>query len=224
MWLTATTPACSSSKYFRRTITIPMLVHLLVEFNTRSSEDSSPWYLLGDITEQSLATVSNKVTEWYEVDRTDVSALKSEIHSWLTRWESEERDHGCAALPSSLATTFPKISGFYTNIKAVLCTLPVTFCSTERLFSGLKHMKSSLRSSMTNERLSSLALLHMHQDIPVNFKEIIEVGVILGTFSCETSFFSLLLCVHLAQTHTHTHTQLDVAITACDLTRNTCTQ
>ena len=50
----------------------------------------------------------------------------------------------------------------------------MTSCSAERSFSGLKHIKADLRSSMGNERLSSLALLHMHQDIPVNVEEIID--------------------------------------------------
>ena len=91
--------------------------------------------------------------------------------------ETEEKDHGSSALPSSLSSALPRISGFYPNIQAlvtVLCTLLVTSCSAERSFSGLKCIKTGLRSSMGNERLSSLALLHMHQDIPVNVEEIID--------------------------------------------------
>ena len=86
-----------------------------------------------------------------------------------------EREHGSAALSSSLAATLLKISAFYPNIKAlitVLCTLPVTSCSAERSFSGLKRVKSILRSSMTNERLLGLALLHMHQNVPTDIEEV----------------------------------------------------
>ena len=132
------------------------------------------------LVKESLATVTNKVLEvgqLYKVDLPSVSALRSELHSWYTRWKSTEREYGCAALTSSLATTLPKISEFYPNIKAlitVLCTLSVTSCSAERSFSGLKRIKSVFRSGMTNERLSGLALLHMHQDIPIDVEEIID--------------------------------------------------
>ena len=115
--------------------------------------------------------------EFYAVDLPNVSSLKSEIHNWYTKWKTEEKDHGSSALPSSLFSALPRISGFYPNIRGlvtVLCTLPVTSCSAERSFSGLKRIKTDLRSTMGNKRLSSLALLHMHQDIPVNVEEIID--------------------------------------------------
>ena len=119
-----------------------MLDHLLAELNTRFSSHQKTalqgLHLVPSLlVKESLATVTNKVLEvgqFYEVDLPSVSALKSEVHSWYTRWKSMEKEHGCAAL-SSLATTLPKISEFYPNIKAlitVLCTLPVTSCSAEK--------------------------------------------------------------------------------------------
>lgn len=119
-----------------------------------------------------LATVLEKVLEvgkFYAVDLPNIFWLKSEIHNWYTTWKTEAKVHGLSALPSCLSSTLPRISGFYPNIQAlvtILCTLRVTSCGVERSFSGLKCIKTHLRSSMDNERLSSLALLHMHQDTP----------------------------------------------------------
>ncbi len=113
----------------------------------------------------------------YAVDLSDVSSLSAEIHTWYIKWKSDEKEHGLSALPSTLSSTMPRISNFYTNIKAlvtVLCTLPVTSCTAERSFSGLKRVKTTLRSSMSNERLTSLTLLHVHQDIPVIIEEVID--------------------------------------------------
>ena len=42
------------------------------------------------------------------------------------------------------------------------CTLPVTTCENE------KNSRSCLRNSMEQERLSSLALMYTHYDIPVD--------------------------------------------------------
>ena len=84
---------------------------------------------------------------------------------------------GSSCLPSTLSSTLPRISSFYPNIKAlvtILRTLSVISCSAERAFSGLKHSKTDLHSSMTNERLTSLSLLHMHADIVIDIEKVID--------------------------------------------------
>ena len=151
----ASIPASNPSEYCRRTIPSVLV-----------TED--------------LATVSNvgmKVGELYAVDLPNVPSLSSEIHNWYTKWKSEEEDHGSKSLPSTLSSSLTKISSFYPNIKAlvtILCTLPVTYCTAERSSSGLKRINTVLRSSMSNERLSSPTLLHMHQDIPIDIEEVID--------------------------------------------------
>ena len=173
----ASTPASNPSEYFRRTITVPILDHLLAELDKRfSSHQKTAFqglYLVPPVlVTEDLGTVSSvvmKVGELYTSDLPNVSCLSGEIHNWYTKWKSEEKDHGSTSLPSTLSSTLPRISSFYPNIKAlitILCTLPVTSCTAERSFSGLKRIKTVLRSSMSNERLSSLTLLHIHPDIP----------------------------------------------------------
>ena len=88
-----------------------------------------------------------------------MSSLSGEIHNWYTKWKSEEKDHGSNLLPSTLSSTLTRIYNFYPKIKALvtlLCTLPVTSCTAERFFRGIKRIKTVLRSNMSNERLSSL--------------------------------------------------------------------
>ena len=46
----------------------------------------------------------------------------------------------------------------------IVCTLPVNVASAERSFSTLKRIKSWLRSTMSQERLVGLALLHIHRE------------------------------------------------------------
>ena len=43
-----------------------------------------------------------------------------------------------------------------------LHTYPLSACADERSFSSMKRIKTSLRNTMTDERLSSLAILHIH--------------------------------------------------------------
>ena len=57
----------------------------------------------------------------------------------------------------------------YPNIIFVLlviaCTLLVTTCEMERSNSQLKLLKTYLRSTMTEERLSSLAVIKIHREM-----------------------------------------------------------
>ena len=55
-----------------------------------------------------------------------------------------------------------------------MATLPVTTAECERSISGLKLLKTSLRSTMTNMRLNGLALMRMHRRIEVNPSAIVD--------------------------------------------------
>uniref|UniRef100_A0A6P7GT49 52 kDa repressor of the inhibitor of the protein kinase-like n=1 Tax=Diabrotica virgifera virgifera TaxID=50390 RepID=A0A6P7GT49_DIAVI len=59
----------------------------------------------------------------------------------------------------------------------LLCTLPVTTSTAERTFSALRRMKTYLRTTMTEERLNGLALLHVHQDLSsaLDAEEVLDV-------------------------------------------------
>ena len=46
----------------------------------------------------------------------------------------------------------------------ILSVIPATSCSAERSFSSLRRLKTYLRNTMGQERLSSLALLHIERD------------------------------------------------------------
>ena len=54
--------------------------------------------------------------------------------------------------------------------------LMVTNCIGERSFSKLKHIKNRLRTTMTQERLTYLALISIEYDVlrEINFDELIE--------------------------------------------------
>ena len=65
----------------------------------------------------------------------------------------------------------------YPNIRAlisILCTLPVTSCSAERRFSGLRHTKTAFWSSMTTQRLYGLTHLHVHRDISIDIAAAVD--------------------------------------------------
>ena len=105
-------------------------------------------------------------------------SFSGEIHQWYLKWESVKNNHGLDAIPTSLSHTLPHVSSYYPNINKFSCKscvhLPVTSCSSERSFSALKRIKTSIRSSMGNEKLTALTLLHIHRDVEIDVEEVID--------------------------------------------------
>ena len=63
----------------------------------------------------------------------------------------------------------------YPNTRVLLiigCTLPISSAKAERSFFGLRRIKSHLRNRMSKERLSGLALMHLHHDLNVDIDDI----------------------------------------------------
>jgi hypothetical protein len=70
----------------------------------------------------------------------------------------------------------PRFLPKYFYFLKILATLSVSVATAERSFSTLRRVKSWLRASMAQERLSSgLALLNIHKTIDLNVDEIIDI-------------------------------------------------
>ena len=73
---------------------------------------------------------------------------------------------------ASIATTYPDVCTAYMMYVAV----PVTVATAKRSFSKLKLIKNFLQSSMSQERLSDLALLSIENERAknLNFRKVIQ--------------------------------------------------
>ena len=56
----------------------------------------------------------------------------------------------------------------------IICTLPVTTSTCERSVSVIRRLKTYLRATIGQERMSGLALMHIHYDIQLDVDEIIN--------------------------------------------------
>ena len=87
------------------------------------------------------------------------STLETELDLWKHKWQSQLSNPSMPDSPSS-ALLFARKS-MYPNIHTILhlvSTIPVTSCECERSVSVLRRLKTYLRSTMGQERLSGLAL------------------------------------------------------------------
>eukprot|EP00117_Sycon_ciliatum_P011780 scpid47775/ scgid13111/ 52 kDa repressor of the inhibitor of the protein kinase; 58 kDa interferon-induced protein kinase-interacting protein; Death-associated protein 4; THAP domain-containing protein 0 len=180
-------PADTPSEYYKRSISIPLLDHMVGEMKSRFTshhrtalqafcECVVPSILLSSSIAEANTAI-NKLVGTYSVDFPSAASVESELHCWHTKWSNVWNEHGEPAIPTSAALSLPHASQMFPNIRAILqllCTLPVTSCSSERSFSALKRIKDRQRSTMGNERLTGLALLHIHHDIPVSIDAVID--------------------------------------------------
>ena len=60
---------------------------------------------------------------------------------------------------------FRGIIGEVTKLVRIVLTLPVSSCTAERSFSGLRRLKTYLRSRMTQERLNAVTVMNTHKAI-----------------------------------------------------------
>ncbi|XP_043942708.1 52 kDa repressor of the inhibitor of the protein kinase-like [Protopterus annectens] len=110
----------------------------------------------------------------FKNDLSSLDELKIELLRWRTKW-------GTAPLqsqPNSIVATLQNVNKhLYPCVHAilsVLATMPVSISSVERSFSALRRMKYWLRIGMGDQRLCALAVLHIHQDIPLSVDQVLR--------------------------------------------------
>ena len=90
--------------------------------------------------------------------------INSEYFLWRRQWTAtaaEQRpDIATAALSSCSSVKFPNVY----RLLFILGTLPVTTYESERVFSKLQRTLTSIRSTMTEDRLEALLLLQCHRE------------------------------------------------------------
>lgn len=173
-------PSTSASEYYKRGLYFPFLDHLLAELNDRLIKPG-PLFRISCLLPRNVGkwspattTVDDIFTPYNADIPEDLQQLReSECMRWKSRWEKANN------LPATLRETleeckpheFPNISRAFT----VLLTLPITTATAERSFSALGRLKTYMRSTMKEERLNGLALMHIHKhDVDVDSEEIIN--------------------------------------------------
>ena len=130
------------TEYYRRTITISLLYHMLSEmnrqFSTHQQTAVTGLYLVPSVlVSKTLVVVKStlaKLGDMYSNDHPNPSSLRSEIHTWYLKWNQKKQDHGKQSLPTTLSFALPRASLLFPNITEllrILCTLPVISCSAE---------------------------------------------------------------------------------------------
>ena len=110
----------------------------------------------------------------YKEDMPNLRTIHAELDLWEINWKNGFENVECDSVANTIQNcnklAFPNI---YVALK-ILATVPVTTCECERCISALRRMKTWLRTTMSNERLNGLTMMHINNDIKVNVEEVMN--------------------------------------------------
>lgn len=171
--------------YYRSVVAIPFLDFLLSELNSRFQKEDLVAYSIctllpinmTNLSQEELSKLASELTFWEsDLPCLSVKDLEKELADWkryCVNMSKETSEKLC-----NLIFLFNFVDGdVFPNVKILLhigCVLPITTCEAERSFSGLRRIKSYMRSTMQEDRLTGLALMHLHHSLEIDQKEIVQ--------------------------------------------------
>ena len=175
--------ADSPSEYYKRARTIPFLDHLITEVNQHFSMENctvlNDFYIVPSVF-LSCSGVSWKVklmkfVKIYESDLPYPRKMSTEIDLWEKFW----KENYSSPVPSSISESLAVIDqvafqNLLTTLR-ILGVIPVTSCECGRSISALRRLKTWLRSTMGEDRLNGLALMHINNDVKVDTDMVVDI-------------------------------------------------
>ncbi|KAK0153293.1 Zinc finger MYM-type protein 1 [Merluccius polli] len=111
--------------------------------------------------------VSDADLSTLQLSRIDIASLGLQLRM-LGGLTKEQAFHSVKELAQFVSALHPQTRGLFSELEKLihLCLcLPVSTACSERSFSALRRLKTWLRSTVTQRRLTHMALLHVHKDI-----------------------------------------------------------
>ena len=119
-----------------------------------------------------VSTNLYKLIRLYEGDIPSPELFSQEFYRWKLKYrESNSRPSDCAsAIKQCDKASFPNIF----VLLQIACTIPITSCECERNASALRRLHNFMHTSTSEERLTSLALMHIHYNHPVDLDSVVD--------------------------------------------------
>ena len=98
------------------------------------------------------------------------------VDSELENWKQAIEDKVVPStkhLPEAVDFSENLFPNIFTVLK-VLLVMPVSTATPERTFSCLRRLKTYLRNNMTDERMSALALMNLHQGRTISAEQVLR--------------------------------------------------
>ena len=157
--------ATDVEKCFRISIHHPYLDSLVTALESRFAESNNAQFNLFSLHPNKMANLDRQqfknevdiIHQTYQIENFVYEAI-----NWYDFWSSNRASSRPISLDGEDITDLLPKTEFYPAVRhalLILLTLPVTTCTIERSFSTLRRVKTWLRSTMADDRLSSLCMM-----------------------------------------------------------------
>lgn len=173
----------SAEDFYRLSIYIPFLDNIMAQLERRFLKHKALLKKIQNILpsmitvlkeEEIIETVDNILAQWPDIETDSDIVIKKEVLLWQRKWI----DVDAKKRPKNFIDSLNACNqSFYANVYNMLkhcATIPITIATPERTFSTLKRVKTYLRNSMKENRLSGLAHLSMHREVEIDLEEVIQ--------------------------------------------------
>ena len=167
-------PAPTDKDYWRLNLFLPFMDHLSTGLEDRLCMPQprlKAQYLLSNKVAQLTPAIWADIKTEY-APFVDLHAIDAELDIWRHKIVNRGLVANCR-----LCKTMDASHQLHPNLNTifkVLLTMPVSTASAEGSFSTLKRLKTYLRNTMSQERLTGLALMHIHRNINVDINRVIN--------------------------------------------------
>nr|CAI5830615.1 unnamed protein product [Callosobruchus analis] len=181
-------PSDNDNEYWRRSLIIPYIDSLISSLNIRFSQENTPAFALSRLhplymTKTSIADLHKNAESFQEFYNLDITGELNLWHNlWVTKALSDDQ-----LKDIEVVDLFKEANIFYPAVRKaliILSTIPCTTATVERSFSTLRRVKTWLRSTMGEERLTGLCLMSVHRNYLKDNSEFIEKIVFSAVLVC----------------------------------------
>ena len=175
----ANAPAVDPKEHYRVNVAVPFFDHIISElddqFSSLTLRVSKLLGLVPSVIQESRVTAQQltDLVDLYKDDLPSPQLFSSEFQRRKIMVQNGRiaADSCASSLKACDPDDFPNL---YMLLK-IAATLPVTTCECERSISTMRRLNNYMRCTMGESRLSSLALMHIKYDMPVNLEEIVNL-------------------------------------------------
>ncbi|XP_060133298.1 52 kDa repressor of the inhibitor of the protein kinase-like [Zootoca vivipara] len=176
-------PSETAIEYWRRSLIIPYLDSLTLSLNVRFSHENTPAFALSHLHPSYMLQMASKdleenaksFMEFYEL-----GGISAELGLWYDLWK--KKDLAADTLKDiEVAALLEEANRFYPTTRhalLILSAFPSTTATVERSFSTLRRVKTWLRSTMGQDRLTGLCLMSVHRKFFKENQDWIETKVL----------------------------------------------
>ena len=174
-------PSDCDNDYWKRSLIIPYLDSIISSLNIRFSQEHTPAFALTRLhplymLNMNISDVKENAkyfTQFYQLEN-----ITAEIDLWYSLWKKEKNKSEEKLKDIEIIDLLNETDVFYpiiTQALLILITIPCTTATVERSFSTLRRVKTWLRSTMGEERLTGLCLMSVHRDLVKKIGKILKI-------------------------------------------------